>query len=66
MVLRRHAFSPIRPLKSIIGLATEHAPLPVLIRPVSRDYVADAFVIGGVDARRIENRRLKPICSDDA
>jgi hypothetical protein len=41
-----------------------HGELPVLVRPVKKDFAEDDLFIEGVDVRRIENWALKPICSD--
>jgi GNAT superfamily N-acetyltransferase len=41
-----------------------HGELPVLVRPVKKDFAEDDLFVEGVDVRRIENWALKPICSD--
>jgi len=38
--------------------------LPLLIRPVKRDYTQDDWIIEGLDIRRIENWKVTEICSD--
>ena len=41
-----------------------HGELPVLVRPVRKDFAEDDLFVEGVDVRKIENWALKPICSD--
>lgn len=40
--------------------------LPLLLRPVRREYVENDFFLKGLDMRKIENWTIKGICSDDA
>jgi len=56
---------PLKRLKRIIVKSSdERQPLPLLIRPVKKSFTEDNFFIEKVDVRKIDNWRLKPICSD--
>ncbi len=60
-------FSAVHTLKSLMRKGSvEELALPLLIRPVAKAYTEEAFAIKGVDARKFDNWRLKPICSDGA
>jgi GNAT superfamily N-acetyltransferase len=39
--------------------------LPLLLRPVRREYVESDFFVQGLDMRKIDSWRLKGICADD-
>jgi GNAT superfamily N-acetyltransferase len=53
------------PWRRILGRRLgESAALPLLIRPIADACAEDDWFIDGLDVRRIENWRLKPICSD--
>ena len=40
--------------------------LPLLIRPVAKEFTGDDFYIHGLDIGEIDNLEIKGICSDDA
>lgn len=53
------------PWRRILGRRLgESTALPLLIRPIADAYAEGDWFIDGLDVRRIENWRLKPICSD--
>lgn len=65
--LRKLGFATDPPWRRITGRRLgESLALPLLIRPIAESYSEQDFVIDGLDARRFENWRLKPICSDAA
>lgn len=66
-LLRALGFRPVHTLKSLLrrGSVEALAP-PVLIRPVPARFDESAFRVGALDLRRLEDWRLKPVCSDAA
>lgn len=62
--LRGLGFSIRSPVRRIER--TLYGELPLLVRPVKKTFGEGDFLIGGLDARKIENWFLKPICSDAA
>lgn len=67
VLLRALGFRPVHTLKSLLrrGSVEALAP-PVLIRPVPATFDESDFRVGALDLRRIEDWRLKPVCSDGA
>lgn len=65
--LKALGFRPVHTLKSLLrrGSVESLAP-PVLVRPIPARFDESAFRVGALDLRRIEDWRLKPICSDAA
>jgi len=65
--LREFGFDTDPPWRRVTGRRVgESRALPLLIRPITESYSDRDFLIGGLDVRRRENWRLKPICSDAA
>ena len=65
--LSEFGFDTDSPWRKITGRRIgESRALPLMIRPITESYSERDFLIGGLDVRRFENWRLKPICSDAA
>lgn len=66
-LLRALGFVPVHTLRSLSrrGSVESLAP-PVLIRPIPEIFDEEAFRIGPLDFRCIDDWRLKPVCSDGA
>lgn len=66
-VLTDLRFSAVHSLQTLMRKGSvEERARPLLIRPIKKSYTDQDFLIEGVDVRKIESWRLKPICSDGA
>jgi hypothetical protein len=60
-------FSTTHPvLRPFVKSPAHPRALPLLIRPIRKSFSDDDFLVRGIDMRKIDSWRLKPICSDGA